>query len=120
MCKKIVVFRDTDWQREADGVDRYKQTTGEGREVPGATHDCAGVGLCQGYHAIRTPLLLTLTEVLTQRDKHPDLQTDTNRPRGGAAGRAHVDKVVQSGVVRPVQHRVEGFGYKQIAQKQIA
>lgn len=102
MCTEIAVFRDTDWQFEADGIGWYKQAGGKGCEVPGATNGSAGVGLCQGHHAVCTPLLLTLTEVLTQRGKHPNLQTNTHRLRGRVAGRAHVDKVVQSGVVRPV------------------
>lgn len=93
---------DTDWHFKADGVGRYKQACGEGREVPGATNSSAGVGFFLGHHAICPPLLLTLTEVLTQGGKHPDLQANTHRLRAGAAGRAHVDKVVQSGVVQPV------------------
>lgn len=99
MCTKSVCFCDTDWCFEADGVGRYKQACSEGREVSGATDGSAGVGFCQGHHAICPPLLLTLIKVLTQRGKHPDLQMNTHRLRAGAAGRAHIDKVVQSGVV---------------------
>ena len=100
-----VISCDTDWHREADCVGWYKQACSEGGEVPCAANSSAGVSLCQGHHAISAPLLVTLTEVLTQGGKHPDLQADTHRPRAGAAGRTHVDEVVQCGVIEPVEHR---------------
>lgn len=105
MQKNSLCFRDTDRHFEADGVGRYKQARGEGREVPGATNCSAGIGFCKGHHAVCPPLLLTLTEVLTQGSKHPNLQTNPRGRRAGAAWRAHVDKVVQRGVVQPVQER---------------
>lgn len=107
MCTKGLRLCDTDRHFKADGIGRYKQACCEGCEVPGATNSSAGFGFCQGHHTICPPLLLTLTEVLTQRGKHPDLQMNAHRVRAGAAGRAHVDKVIQSGVVRPVEHRTE-------------
>lgn len=93
------LFCDTDWHVKADGVGWYEQACSEGREVSGATNGSAGIGFCQGDHAICPPLLLALTEVLTQGGKHPDLQTNIHRLSAGAAGCTHVDKVVQSGVV---------------------
>lgn len=90
---------DTDWYCEGDGVGWHKQACREGRQVSGAANGSAGVGFSQRHHAIGPPLLLTLAEVLTQRDKHPNLQLNSHRLRVGAAGRAHIDKVVQSGVI---------------------
>lgn len=70
--------------------------------MPGAANCSAKGGLCEGHHAICLPLLLGLTEVLTQGGKHPDLQVNTSKLSFRAAGRGHVDKVIQSGVVEPV------------------
>lgn len=105
ICTKVFVICDTDRHFEADGIGWYKHACSEGCEVPGATNSPAGIGFCQGNHSVCPPLLLTLTEVLTQRGKHPDLKMDTHRLRARAAGRAHVYEVVQSGVVRPVWQR---------------
>ena len=95
----------TDWNNEADGVGRHKQAGAESREVPGTANRSAGVGFGQGHHAVRPPLLLALTEVLAQRGENPDLQTNAGGPGEGPAGRAHVDEVVQRGVVRPAEDR---------------
>lgn len=101
-----VYLCDTDRHFKSDGVGWYKEACSKGCEVPGAANCSAGVGLCQRHHAICPPLLLALTEVLTQGRKHPDLQANKRRTRAGAAGGAHVDKVVQSGVIGPRrQHR---------------
>lgn len=107
----------TDWDCEADGIGRHKQARAESREVSGSANSSAGVGFCQGHHAVRPPLLLTLTEVLAQRGENPDLQTDASGPGAGSAGRAHVDKVVQRGVVRPARERAEKRSYSQIVEK---
>lgn len=97
----------TDRHFEADGVGRDEQARSEGREVVGAAHGPAGVGLGQGDHPVGPPLLLALAEVLTQGGKHADLQTSGRRVRAGPAGRAHVDEVVQGGVVRPTTTNLE-------------
>lgn len=93
------LFCDTCRQFKADGVGWYKQTCSEGCEVSGAANGSAGIGFSQGHHAICSPLLLTFTKVLTQRGEHPDFQMNTHRLRAGTARRAHIDKIVQSGVI---------------------
>lgn len=98
---------DTDRHFKADGVTRYKQTRSEGCEVLRAANRSARVGLCQGHHAVCTPLLFVLAEVLTQRGEHPDLQMNAKRLSVRTAGRAHVDEVVQSGVIGSEQRRTE-------------
>lgn len=101
LCFSALDVCGTDWDREADRIGRHKQARSESREVSGAANSSAGVCFCQGHHAICPPLLLTLTEVLAQRGENPDLQADASGAGARSAGRAHVDKIVQSGVVRP-------------------
>ena len=93
---------DTDRHFKADGVTWHKQACSEGCEVFCATNCSAGVGLFQGHHAICPPLLFALTEVLTQRGEHPDLQMNTKRLSVRATGRTHVDEVVKGGVIGSV------------------
>lgn len=110
ISQKLISVSPTDWDCEADGVAGHKQARAEGREVSGTAHSSAAVGLRQGHHAVRPPLLLALTEVLAQRGENPDLQTDAGGPGAGSAGRAHVDEVVQRGVVRAARDRAEKRG----------
>lgn len=72
--------------------------------MAGAADGAAGVGLGQRHHAVGAPLLLALAEVLAQRGEHAHLQPQ--RAGGGlqgapAAAGAHVDEVIQRGVVGP-------------------